>query len=92
MKKGKSYSCFTSKEKPTHPLVKAFEKRGLNELDFIYASHWASDAGWTVQNLVKSDKMIGDSWWGFTIGEAIKNIERAEFKISVGGTQFLTIT
>lgn len=91
MKSGNSYSCFTSSDKPKHPLVKAFAKRGLTNLDFIYASHWATDAGWTVQSIESGPKMLNNTWWGFTISEAIKNVEKAVFEKTVGDVEFLTM-
>lgn len=92
MKKGRSYSCFTSAEKPNHPLVKAFKAKGLDNLEFIYASHWSSDAGWTVQSCSPGPKMLADTWWGFTIAEAVRNVEKAQFKKTFGDTEFLTFT
>lgn len=91
MKKGQSYNCFTDKEKPNHPLVKAFRKRGIVNIEFIYASHWASDSGWTVQTIISSPKMLDTTWWGFTISSAVKNIEKAEFKKYIGDVEYLTM-
>jgi hypothetical protein len=72
MKKGHSYISFNVKDKPSHPLVKALKevyKKDLDEVFIIYASHWATDAGWTIDGF----------WFGFTLAEAIKNVKEGKF-------------
>jgi len=75
MKKGHSYISFYVKEKPGHPLVNALREVYRNNFDdgiVIYASHWATDAGWTIDGI----------WIGFTLTEAIRNIKEGKFKYS----------
>jgi hypothetical protein len=68
MKKGISYISISDEDK-NHSLIKELNKKGIYEIELIYASHWATDAGWT---MVKST--IGAVWLGFTKKEAIKTI------------------
>lgn len=76
MKKGHSYISFVVKEKPDHPLVKALRESHPTRFDdglIIYASHWATDAGWTWDGF----------WIGFTLKEAIKTIKEGGFGFNI---------
>lgn len=54
-----------------HGIILALKRKGINNAEIIYASHWSTDAGWT---MVKSDK--GSVWLGFTKKEAILAVSK----------------
>jgi hypothetical protein len=70
MKSGQSYITITSKDLK-HPIIKALHQNGFEDVTVIYASHLATDSGWT---LIKSNK--GYMWLGYTKDEAIKELKQ----------------
>lgn len=88
MFKGKSYIIFTDKQKPKHRIVKLLRTFGIVDFTLTYASHWATDAGWTIeQNVTEATSTIlSNTWLGHTIKEASKNIHSAKTKESQGKT------
>lgn len=64
MNKGKSFIVITGKTHPDHKLIKALLGKGYDDILLIYASHWATNSGWTFNNI----------WLGYTKQEALKEI------------------
>jgi len=63
MKKGQSYINFYIRDKPNHPISVACLKAGYKDDSYIiYASHMASDYGWTIDGY----------FLGYTLKSAIK--------------------
>lgn len=71
MKKGQSYSTVTD-ENIKHPLVKKLHSLGASEIHLVYASHMATDAGWTLLTY-KCDKKL-PLWLGYTISESLQKL------------------
>lgn len=74
MKQGHSYSTISDKTHPKHPLIKALLLKGYDDVELIYASHWASDAGWTCNGHGLP------TWLGFTIRESLVEIAKLPTK------------
>ena len=72
MKKGQSYSTLTDAD-AKHPLVKKLHFLGASEIHLVYASHMATDAGWSLLTY-KCEKPL-PSWLGYTIAESIKKLD-----------------
>lgn len=70
MKRGKSYIQISDSANPKHVLVKALVKKGYKDFELIYASHWATDAGWCC------DGFKLPQWLGYTIAESIELIKK----------------
>lgn len=66
MYKGQSYITISDTTHPKHKLVKALTDKGYSSFVLIYASHMATDAGWTTisTNL--------PYWLGYTIKESLR--------------------
>jgi hypothetical protein len=71
MKKGQSYSTLTDAN-TKHPLVKKLHRLGATDIHLVYASHMATDAGWTLLTY-KCDKRL-PTWLGYTISESLKKL------------------
>jgi hypothetical protein len=86
MLKNKSYIIFTDTEKPNHKLVKALHKIGVRSFELTYASHMATDAGWTFNHTDDggTDVVCFESWLGYTIDSAIKRLEQATVRTQYG--------
>lgn len=82
MLKGKSYIIFTDKQRPRHRLVKALHTFQIYRFTLTYASHMATDAGWTIEQDVTDETafVLSNTWLGFTIKEAVRNIHLAKPK------------
>lgn len=53
MKKGQKYIYITDNEvdrtsKIEHPIIKKLREKGVTQIELIYGSHWATDAGWII--------------------------------------------
>lgn len=73
MKRGQSYITLSSEETPNDPMIKALHEKGLRYIIIIYASHLATDAGWT---MIRSNK--GHYWFGYTRKESMKAISKLD--------------
>lgn len=73
MKKRNSYITITTEANPNHKLILALKDKGVIGAEIIYASMWATDAGWT---MVTSS--IGAMWLGYTLKNALITINDLE--------------
>jgi hypothetical protein len=88
MKRGQSYITVWDDQKPKHKLVKALHVRGIKNFFLVYATHMATDAGWTF--MPKENCTISpwnDSWLGYTMSEAIKRVNNFEL-MTIGEKQY----
>lgn len=77
MKRGQSYICLNSKDNATHPIIKALINNGWDDIEIVYATHYSTDAGWTLLTAGRNGKGFS-TWLGFTKQESIKNINTWE--------------
>lgn len=70
MKKGQSYITITSENNPKDKMIIALQNKGYRYIEIIYASMYATDAGWT---MVHSNK--GVFWLGYTRKSAMEIIK-----------------
>lgn len=71
-----TYTASYSNHDKDHPVVKALLKAGWNNFEIAYSSKSLPDAGWTVINTDQKNLDIFGEWLGFTIKEAIKEINK----------------
>lgn len=68
------YTASYSNHDKNHPVVKALLKAGWDHFEVAYSSRSLSDYGWTIINTDKNNSDIFGEWLGFTIKDAVKEI------------------
>lgn len=89
MNKNQPYIIFTDKQKPKHRLVKCLRTFGIFHFTLTYASHLSTNSGWTIEQQEGRDIVLTNNWLGYTIDEAVKNIQKAK-TVNRNGKEYMT--
>ncbi len=75
MRKNRSYVRVTDKD-VKHPIIKKLLELGFKNITLFYASHWATDSGWTIVECDMPKGWVGefDLWLGYTKTGALKRL------------------
>ncbi|MHA2366881.1 MAG: hypothetical protein ACXAC7_23215 [Candidatus Hodarchaeales archaeon] len=74
-----AYTRTYSDKDKNHPIIKKLLNLGWTSFEIAYASRSLSDCGWTIINTSIDDKHIFGTWLGFTIKDALRDLNNQFF-------------